>query len=292
MGWRLQSKPKTLKVTKTLAKEFAEMDPAPQDRPLSQRRLDTYKKLFDQELFRPCTWAKAYCPETNGTYRVNGKHTSTLLNSMEDIPEFFVTVEDYVCEKLEDVARLYSTFDSRQQSFAGTVPQLSEVPVAVINASVSGIAYHLYGAGMYNKQAAEKAELLLEHPEFVLWATDTISQKCPKLSKEEARKSGKILCRFAVLAAMFGTWKKSQSDATKFWSDVRDQTGSKPSLPDRKLAVFLMTTGIRSGLGAKRINTADAREFYVKCIHAWNAWRRGETTDLKYYSDKPIPSIK
>jgi hypothetical protein len=34
------------------------------------------------------------------------------------------------------------------------------------------------------------------------------------------------------------------------------------------------------------------REFYVKCLHAWNAWRRGEETSMPYYPDKPAPAIR
>jgi hypothetical protein len=111
--YQLKGKPVTQRVTKKLAAEFAEMDPAPRDRPLSERRLSVYRSLWSRGLFRPCTWARAYCAETGGLYRVNGKHTSTLLAGLSEIPEFYVTVEDYQCDTLEDVAHLYGTFDSR-----------------------------------------------------------------------------------------------------------------------------------------------------------------------------------
>ncbi len=137
MGWKLISKPQTVRVTKKIAKEFAEMDPAPHDRPLSERRLQVYQRIFTDGGFRPCTWAKAICEETNGIYRVNGKHTSTFLSGLETLPEYYVTIEDYQCDTLEDVARLYATFDSKMQSrtasdinmsFAATIPELRELP--------------------------------------------------------------------------------------------------------------------------------------------------------------------
>ena len=51
MSWKLIDRPKTLKVTKTLAKQFCEMEPAPHDRPLSERRLQVYQKLMNQGQF-------------------------------------------------------------------------------------------------------------------------------------------------------------------------------------------------------------------------------------------------
>jgi len=33
------------------------------------------------------------------------------------------------------------------------------------------------------------------------------------------------------------------------------------------------------------------REFYVRSIKAWNAWRKKETTDLKYFPDAKIPAV-
>src|SRR5262249_19606940 len=132
MPWKLVGRPKTIRMTRSFAQEFAQMDPCPHDRPLSERRLSAYRALFLEGTFRPCTWARAYCEETRGWYRVNGKHTSTILSMMENIPEFYVTVEEYQCDSLNDVARLYATFDSKLQSrnardiyisFAGTVPE-------------------------------------------------------------------------------------------------------------------------------------------------------------------------
>ena len=39
-------------------------------------------------------------------------------------------------------------------------------------------------------------------------------------------------------------------------------------------------------------HTVEWGETMVKCIHAWNAWRNNETTDLKYHPAKKIPAVK
>jgi hypothetical protein len=81
MSWKMIGEPKTRKLTKGLAEEFAGMPPAPHDRPLNSTRCAVLKTAFDLGKFRTCEWAKAYCEETKTTYRINGKHTSTVLAS-------------------------------------------------------------------------------------------------------------------------------------------------------------------------------------------------------------------
>ncbi len=297
MSWRLIGKPATQKVTKKLAKEYAEMEAAPCDRPLSERRLAVYQRILSEGGFRPCTWASALCVETGGLYRVNGKHTSMMLSGLDVVPEFFVTVEEYECDTLEDVARLYSTFDSQMQSrtakdiyssFAGTVPELREVANRTICLAASGMSYK---EGWEMKPAAERAELLLEHPEFVLWLNELWTAGRDDRVANGYRQS-KHLIRQPVVAAMFATWQKAKANASEFWSAVRDETGVSPKLPDRTLARYLLTVGVDSGSGSARVRKAQPREFYVKCLHAWNAWRKGEATNLNYYPDKDVPAVK
>ena len=73
----------------------------------------------------------------------------------------------------------------------------------------------------------------------------------------------------------------------------------KPSLPpdishkaSQKLRNYLMDTVTGRGQsfnGSARSDISSNREVYVKCIHAWNAYRRGKNTDLKYHAQSPIP---
>ncbi len=306
--WKLIGKPKTLRVTKKLATEFAEMDPAPHDRPLSERRLQVYQRLFNEGSFRPCTWASALCTETEGLYRVNGKHTSVLLSGLDVLPEYYVTVEEYECDTLEDVAKLYATFDSSLQSrtardiylsFAATVPELKVCPANTIVLAVTGMSLHLgqsylgTGTTSTRNQPAERAELLLEYPEFVLWLDSILSAGSEGRAEAiKGRRHARHLMRQPVTAAMFACFQKSKLAAEQFWTAVRDETGTVPTLPDRKLARYLLTVGVEKGAGTKRVHPVSPREMYVKCLHGWNAWRKNEPTDLRYYADKDVPSVK
>jgi hypothetical protein len=295
MTWKLIRSPKTVKLTKQFAKEFSEMDPAPHDRPLSPRRISVYQKLLDSGAFRPVTWASAACTETGGKYRVNGKHTSTMFAELDKLPEFFVTLEEYQCDSLEDVARLYATFDSKMMSrttrdinlsFAATIPELAEVPSSIVNLSVAGISYAKWGQDTYNHQPAERAECLLDHPLFITWLSELLTGGAISMKQKMG------LVRMPVAAAIYTTYNKAKGAALEFWSSVRDETGHSPSTPDRKLARYLATTGLIGGDRAKRTKAVSGnREIFVKCIHAWNAWRKGELTNLNYHATAKIPAI-
>jgi hypothetical protein len=301
MAWTLMTTPKVQRVTKRLANEFAEMTPAPSDRPLSTRRLDIYKKIIERKEMRPVTWAKAHCLETNDTYRCNGKHTSTLYNSLNlDGHELHVLVEEYKCDTLEDVAKLYATFDSKtasrtagdiNRSFAASVPELAEVTHGNVNLCVAGINYYLAPSAKGGSRVvgqstpAERAEVLLDHTKFVVWVNDILHGDS---------NSKKHLRRLAVVAAMCGSYHKNQKAAEEFWCEVRDGTGARPDVPSRKLEKFLLTH-VHAGSG-NRV-TVNARhkvrdkEIFVKSVHAWNAWRKKENTNLQYHHDKPIPAF-
>ena len=292
--WTLTNNPRAHKVTHKLAKEFADMDAVPQDRPLSERRLQVYERMVHEGAFRPCVWAKAFCVETNQHYRVNGKHTSILFSSLEleHVESLYVIIEEYRCETLEDVARLYATFDSKMQTrtasdiyraFAATVPQLAELPRLTLNLLVAGVAADFYGIRNYlQRQAAERAELLLDNIDFATWANSILTPQ-----------DAYILRRVPVIAAMCGTYGKAKKAAEEFWLAVRDQSASRNDHPTRRLAKFLMITNADGAPIANRRqrHVGDTREFYVRSLHAWNAWRKGEPTVLQYFKNAKIPSI-
>lgn len=298
--WQLLGRPKTQKVTRSLAKQFSEMEPAPHDRPLSERRLTVYESLIKRNQFRPVTWATAICKETDGLYRVNGKHTSTLLSTVEPLPEFYVTVEEYECETLDDVARLYATFDSNMQSrtakdiylsFASTVKEFAGIPTKIITTAPSSIYYAKFGESTHSRtQPADRAEMLLEYSEFVCWLADLVAKGTTHEGQRSKQRCSQLL-RVPVVAAMFSSWSRAQKSSTEFWAAVRDDSGIAQNSPDRKLSRYLLVTGMRKMDRGGKLRISSDREIYVKCLHAWNAWRKGVTTDLKYYPDAKIPAV-
>jgi hypothetical protein len=99
------------------------------------------------------------------------------------------------------------------------------------------------------------------------------------------------LVRKAVVAAMYGCWSRNKTAATEFWARVRDEDGDKPSCPDRMIGRWLLTQTLSSKESARGVKVTD-RETYVKCLHAWNAWRNNQSTILRYFPDAEVPNIK
>lgn len=295
MGSELKSKPVVVKCTMNLAKRFAEMEPAPHDRNLNEKRVSVYVGISERDEWRPLTWAETHCLETDTTYRVNGKHTSTAIVRHGQVPKsLYITVESYQSDTLEDVARLYSTFDTKLQSrntndinksFAASVPALAGIPVRTISAGVHGIAYCDLQDSYTTRQPADRAEAIIQEPDFFVWLHEHFSTdvdgRCPR-----------HILRGPIVAAMFGSYKKSKSDAEAFWLDVVNESNKDAKSPSRTLGRFLRSTAISCGRGADKAKTVRTKHVFIKCIHAWNAHRRGDTTDLKVYSDAKIPVFK
>jgi hypothetical protein len=298
MSFALTERPKNVRVTKALATEFRDMTPAPADRELSQQRIEAYRKAIEIGIFRPTVdWCSAYCEETKSQYRVNGKHTSTLLSSLDSIPsEMTACISEYRCETMDDVAKLYATFDTNEQMrragdiyriFAAIDPTTSSLSSRVVSLCVSGVAFRSYESRYTNSTtAAGRAEYLLDGTvrQFASWLSDIVGKK-----------GSRHVHRVPAVAAMFATWSKCRKDATEFWTAIIEETGLSPTLPDRKLAKYLITHTVNSGRGASRnaVSTRAApREVYVKCLIAWNAYRAGATTDLKFYPHAKTPAVK
>jgi hypothetical protein len=298
MAYELIGTPRTEKVTQALAIRFRDMDPVPHDRPLNPKRVEAYRKMLNAGLFRPVQWATVHCNETQATYRVNGKHTSNLFAEFDKLPQpIHATIEHYHCDDIDDVARLYATFDSRTQvrttndinrAFAAIDDDLALIPAKIVNLCVTAIAYCRHGDSYHVVPAAERAECLLEdhNKVFVQWAHEILGNS--------ANEATRLLWRSPVVAAMHACYQKSRRDAMEFWLAVRDGTGPSNSTPDRVLNRFLLAKAVNSGkqpaASRKKSALSSPREMYVKCLHAWNAWRRDTTTDLKYHAQAKIPA--
>jgi hypothetical protein len=298
MTYEIVGTPETQKVTQSLAVKFRDMDPVPHDRPLNPKRVEAYRKMLAAGLFRPVQWATVHCNETQCTYRVNGKHTSSLFAEYESLPQpLHATIEHYHCDDLDDVARLYATFDSRTQvrttndinrAFAAIDEDLAQIPTKIINLCVTAIAYCKHQDRYTTVPAAERAECLLDetNKHFVLWVHEMLGSS--------ATDKTRLLWRAPVVSAMNACYQKSRRDSREFWSAVRDGTGATPAAPDRVLSRFLLAKAVhKPGAAAyskKSSQLVTPREMYVKCIHAWNAWRRDTTTDLKYHAQGKIPA--
>lgn len=295
VGWELVSA-KTVPVTRKLATEYADMEATLVERPFKQKKADRFRVLLENGEFRPCGFAKAHCKEDGKDYRTNGQHCSKMYAEIgpadNDLYEGqFVHVEEYVCDTLADVARLFGTFDSKEQarsgndinhSFAQTIPKVRDLDPKLVNLAVGALVYagapSNMGGGKHHT-AAERAEVLVENKSFVLWLKPLIGEKTEDTSP---------LRRVPVVAAMFKTWQTGKDEAKVFWTAVRDESGEKPELPTRKLMKFLRGLAATGKLATEKVVP---KTVYGKALEAWVMHKEGRTGNLKYTNDQDLPEV-
>lgn len=283
---------KTQALNPAIAKKYATMTPVPRERPLNPQRVRDLMADIQAKKTIVFQWAAAQV--SGELYRVNGQHTSHLFHQNPKLIHsgMRVNVTVYECKSMEEVAELYSKFDSGVSSrnagdvnrvYAGTVESLLDMPTWLINLCTTGLAYAKWGEKYMAKRREERAELLLENEDFILFVQE--------LSKTRGSGGFKCMKKGAVVAAIYETYQISEDISRQFWSAVRDATGPTPDSPDRMLNTFLLTCALNSGAAlAANKSAASRREIYAKCILAWNAFRKNEITRLRYSPTKPLPS--
>ena len=309
MAFKLIGLPQVKKATPNLAKMFAEMEPTPYERPFQMARLEYHQQQYEQGFMRSLSWAKGYCKETKKVYRFNGRHTSTCLLTITPFPANIpITIETFECDTLVDVGNLFQTFDAMASArsssdingcYAAAVPSFKNVSLSVISIAVSGIDYQTRGLFPGQERhhtrpsAAERAKKMYDYVDFICWLNRTLTGDHGGQNHSRLKERKVNLRRQATVAAMLSTFEKNKSDASKFWSEVRDDIGLAPEMPTRRLAGFLRIVGVRGGHAYDVSKVVSTREIYVKCIRSWNAWRNQESTfDFRYFPDKPLPDIK
>lgn len=297
MAWKQRGQPKNVKITAKLAQEWSAMEAAHVDRGLSDVRLEFHKRILDKGEFRPVTWAKAHVAATGKTVRVNGKHTSHLFSivDLDKCQPLTAIIEEYDCDTMADVAKLYSTFDARYQmrstsdinrAYAAASDDLVGLDPRTIDLLVGGLAFAKWPdtegrVSSRGSQATDRAELLYANIDFCTWFNDLAPRGEVSMH----------IRRAPVVGAMAMTYRKTKAGADQFWKLVRDDAGATPDTPDRKLAKFLHAYRVSTGANRspKRWRVS-GREFYAKCVIAWNAWRKGESTQLHYvHAAKSLP---
>ena len=249
-----------------------------------RHRMAWLEERLREGKFHDPTWARA---RINGTcYKMDGGHSASMLsNTTLDIPtDLCVTILDFDCETQQDLADLFDQFDARNSirtsiektnAHARVEPELDEISPTDINCAIRGIATALWRCGEYERLDEDaRISLIHDHTDFIRWAA-------PFVRVRHLRRTG-------IVAAMFDTYARNRNDATEFWVSVRDENHPDNKNATRRLAVFL-----RDSVGGAKTGRHPwgTRAIYVKCCHAWNAWKGGDSTALKYHPNAPLPRL-
>jgi hypothetical protein len=282
-------------MTTDAAWKFYRMKAVPNERHLNQNRIRRLRKKITEHGALPFRWGRAEVEETGEVFRVNGQHTSTMLvkDSAMITDKMVVTIEDYLCETMKDLADLYSQIDSSESSRSAGDVNLSHAAVTdglgncnrrVINLCVTALSHEKWGDQYTRQPKEDRAALLDTAPEFVLFVD--------KLKKDITHEDWRVVGRGPVVMAILATWRKSRRAASEFWRLVARCDGPDAKSADRTLGKYLQRTGITTGRpkAARGIGRVEGPVvMYSRCVTAWNAWRQGKTTKLRVYEDKEPP---
>lgn len=286
MAYR-EIKTTTEPLTRELTRKFAVNLAWVGERPLSPAHVRWLRNEFDEGRFYAPSWAKAWLH--GDLYRVNGQHSSHMLNELNGVfPENLqVHVSEFQCDEQSDLIQLFSTFDSRSSSrnvvdivrvAEASRPEFctdgkfhADAPMPkIVNKLVTGIALYLDDGSQGKMTPRGRSMLINEDPQFIATA-------CPYVTG--------CLASIGVCAALYHTWKANREAWPAFWDAVLTETDPDPQSPTRVLVRVLQTE-------KRSRSKADVRAVYVKCLHAWNAFRTGKLTKLYYRPSAPIPAVR
>lgn len=278
-------------LTPELASSIADMPAYGGDRSFSTTRAKWHIQALKDGTFRPPTFSIA---EVQGRrFRVDGNHRATVLATANGhFPQgMTATIDVYACEDMADVARLWGTFDAaftvRTQgdvnaafAYADEGLRQLNLPSRATNAISSGLAFWHEWNSREKLRGVDKAKLLHQHRDFVMW--------CGGLIQGASDTNGKLLTKASVTAAMYETHRAAPLAAQQFWIAVREGTEANPKNPSRLLRDWLLQNAMHGGAGGVM-----QRQAYALAVNAWNLWRKGATrTVLRWYKEGPLPKAE
>jgi len=221
----------------------------------------------------------------NRKIMVNGQHQCNAV--IKTGSSISVVYQEYICATPQELADLYARFDKTPPRSLGDIltPEAAALGVewkrAVIRLVVSAASLIARGEAIsFHEGKLEKVAYLSQHLKQGAFVDFIIKDGVSSFHLQRA----------PVVQAMMLTWDKDKIHARTFWEDVRDGVGLSQGNPALVLRNYLMSTGLTKSRTVKT-DIATTREMYVKCIHAWNAARKGTATALKYHIDAPLPKI-
>ena len=243
-------------------------------------------KVQNEQFFTP-RWVLAFYD--GKWWRIDGGHSSKMLVSCNGhFPHGkFVNVLRFECETLEDLTDLYNQFDSyrsrrtmadKAKASASIHDNIKDVRPTWITRAISGIVFYANDAAPTKMDEDDRIAYIHSDPDFIRWSLEYVRHR--------------HLSSNGPVAAMYRAFAADEDQATEFWSAVRDKTATTPEHPTRILAEYLgecASVAMKTSPRSKIFYSPRAR--YVKCIHAWNAWQHGTTTDLKYHHRADIPKM-
>lgn len=273
-----------VQLTPDLATTLEKINTFEQQRNRRDDHIRTLMQKIRDDLFLTGSVATARLKYNGGqTVLVNGQHQCRAVVGA-NIP-VDVVYEQYTVDSPEELSLLYRQFDGHAARSLRDISK-PEAHALDIDWPQWVVSLVITGASLReSKRGASKdykVTLLKKYRRAGEFIVNVLGHNKKKVNN---------MARGPVVAAMILTWERCHEDAYTFWTQVRDGEYLTRKMPAYRLRDYLSRHNVTSNGG--RLNTemipATSHEVISKCITAWNAFRREQTTDLKYFADKPIP---
>jgi hypothetical protein len=284
-------KPKIQKVDPEYAKAWLELNTFPGQRPLRYWHVALLRNKIANGEFRTGEVAIAVLAyDRDREVLMNGQHQLTAV--VQSGKAITAKVERFRCATAADASHLFRQFDNTQRSLADMVKVEAVAmdlgwPPRICGLVVSAAAAITNRA---NEHPSEKVKIIKEFAEQGQFVADILFETVPGGAGRDKRV--KHLMRAPVVGAMMKTFVKDAQAASRFWLLVRDGVNLGEDRPEYKLREFLKDAVYSDGRGLSRLHagrSSTGHEIYARCITAWNAVRRGKSTNLAYHANKPVP---
>lgn len=282
---------KRVKLTRKFAKWYLSLPELAGERAISPKHATKITAKMEDGRFIGRTCHIVTIELKGRTYRCNGGHTCTGRLQFNGNQNYLVNHLHFRVKSGLEAAELYAQFDptwaartyshllNRYVSANG----LKKIcPMKVLRLAACAIAFDRMGrseSGRSMITGDERARLPGEQPREIRLLMQIFT------SPTETRH----LQREPVVCAIYQTLLVDAPDAIEFWGMVRDGENLRKTDPPKRLENYLRDNSYNFGRGAQNGRKATFHEMYSKCIHAWNAYRAGRTTNLKVFKDAPLP---
>jgi hypothetical protein len=292
MSWQLLSE--SVRPIRALSEWYASLPSLKNERPQDDAWKDELSRHMKGGTFIPQQACVATVEVDGITLKLNGQHTCAGFQQLNgSAKDFRVRYCHYRADDLESAADLYMLMDRhKQRSYShlsnmywDAVGLLEKYPKRILKLMACAANFDKGGAVTHNRKLVKGNDRIKLVPEY--------AQYLPLFAKcmGPAGNATRFMHREAVATAVLQTIKVNQGVSKIFWNEVETGEMLAPKSPTLKLRNYLQGTHSANGAGGRwaKYRKADFSEMYAKCIHAWNAYRANETTDLRYYPDAPLP---
>lgn len=276
-----RTKIELIEIDKILAAEWQTFNVYEYQRALRPKHVHHLKEKMNKGEF--LAGDIAFAEENGNNILINGQHQLKAFLA-SNRRHLMVRYMKFKCKDARELAHLYRRFDSNKIRSHGDCLYAEaralgkDWPKRIISLVGAGIVMVENKRDIGRDERIELFSKYLKDGEFI----NEMLQPCLK-----------HMARAPVIYAMIKTGRISETDAARFWSRVRDGDNLPTRSPIKKLRDYLLTARAYRGSGKLQnvlgVRLATDHEIASKCITAWNAFRNGGTTALKYFIHKSIP---